>query len=252
MLKAKYHDVEFELDIVSLVVSASSHFNIFRKKGILGKLKEPITLVSSNLYALEAGTKINTPNGQFQAAPLLKPNPDGTAMPIRSGFLVTGMYDVFGQIEIVSALSRSKFSFEISYDSDPNVNKYDNLICFGSPSSNRISGETFNSLKSVLYGSFQWGSGYNSFSIEKELFNRGDEGVILFHDSPWNPDRKVLILAGLGPMGTLACCKAASKWDICAVSKKQKNASNFIAGVKYNLLDKNMMKPLVKRFVYLG
>lgn len=250
-MKISYQGLEFEFEVIPFLVSAANHFSFFRKNTLLGKFKEPISLISSNLFAIQGGTTIKASGGEFRAAPLLKPRPDGTAVPINSGFPVTGIYDSFGQVEVGTALGTLKLSFKIFDDMDPKLDKNENLICFGSPSSNLLSGHVFDNLQSVLNEHFDWGDGHNSFTIGGELLNSGDDGIILFHDSPWNQDRKILVLAGLGPMGTLASCKIAAGWNKYTVSGKQKKSKNFIASVKYNRFDKDFKEPLLKRFIKL-
>jgi hypothetical protein len=60
-MKIKYENLEFEFDIAPFLITAASRLNFFRKRGPLGRLEGGITLVSSNLYAPQEGTKIPAP-----------------------------------------------------------------------------------------------------------------------------------------------------------------------------------------------
>ena len=44
-MKVRYNDVEFEFDIVPVLITAASRVNGFRKKEVLGRLQGTITLV---------------------------------------------------------------------------------------------------------------------------------------------------------------------------------------------------------------
>lgn len=250
-MKVRYHDLEFEFDISPFLITAASRVNIFRKKELLGRLEGAITLVSSNLYALREGTEISTPTGVFRAAPLLKPRPDGSAVLIRSGYPVTGTWDVLGQVELGHTLGSLRKSFTVSYDSDPNLHLDQNLICFGSPSSNIISGQIYERLEPVISGYFRWGDGYNSFFLKDQGFSSGNEGIVVFYDSPWDQNKKVLVLSGIGPMGTLGCSKLVSKWSECVVSRKQRKAKRFIAVIRYEMQAEGKQVALLRRFVLL-
>ncbi len=251
MVTVKLDGVEIEIDIIQTIVSATTQFGIFSRKGIIRYLKGDITLVSSNLYALQIGTEIQIDGNELTAAPLLKPYPDGTTVFINSGFSVTGIYDSFGQTEVGSSLASSRIKYNITSDADPKLNKDHNLICFGSPSSNWISKEIYRLLNSVVESHFNWGEGYNTFTLSDTSYNRGDQGVILFHDSPWNRNNKVLILAGIGPMGTLGCCKAVSDWNYFAVSKEQRKSDSFICAIQFNPAMSKFTNPVILGFKLL-
>jgi hypothetical protein len=250
-MKVKYENLELEFDIVPFLVTTASRLNIFRKKELLGRVEGEITLVSSNLYALREGTELATPVGVFKAAPLLKPKRDGTAVLIRSGYSVTGVWDVLGQVELGHALGSLCKSFTVLCDYDPNLSLNQNLICFGSPSSNVVSGQVYERLESVINDYFRWGDGYNSFILKDQEFTSGNDGVVLFYDSPWNQNKKILVLSGIGPMGTLGCSRLVSKWSHHVVSRKQRKGKRFIAAVQYDIRADGEQNLQLKRFVLL-
>lgn len=250
-MKVKYDNIEVEFDLVPFLITAASRVNIFKKRELLGRIEGEITLVSSNLYALREGTEIDTPIGLLRAAPLLKPKRDGTAVLIRSGYPVTGIWDALGQVELAYALGSLRQCFAVSYDFDPNLRLDQNLICFGSPSSNIISGQIYEKLESVTSDYFRWGDGYNSFFLKDQEFTSGNEGVVVFYDSPWNQNKKILVLSGIGPMGTLGCSKLVGKWSQHVISRKQRKARRFIAAVRYDIRPEGEEALLLKRFVLL-
>ncbi len=250
-MKISYQGIEFEIDLISTIVSTSKYIGSCWQKSILGKLKGSITLISSNLYSLPFGLTINTQSGTLYSISLLKPNADGTATANKSGFLVTGLYDTLGQVEIGSALGSLRKDFKISFDMDSAINKHSNLICFGSPSSNAVSKEIFEKLESVLHSSFKWDETYSTFAHEDIICRSGDQGVILSYSSPFNSDRRTIVLAGLGPMGTLGCCKLLAGWEAFTVSNKQRKAKNFLASLEYDLTDETKKEPRILRFSFL-
>ncbi len=250
-MKVRYYDLEFEFDIVPFLITAATRVNIFKKKELLGRLEGAITLISSNLYAPREGTQITTPTGMLRAAPLLKPKPDGTADLIHSGYPVTGTWDVLGQVELGHTLGSLRQSFTVSYDSDPNLRLDENLISFGSPSSNVVSGQIYERLEPVISDYFRWDRGYSSFSMGDQEFSSGNEGVVVFYDSPWNQSKKIVVLSGIGPTGTLGCSKLVSKWSQFVISRRQRKAKRFIAAIRYEIQSEGEQAPLLRRFVLL-
>jgi len=249
MFKIKYYDVEVEFDPVPIFITAGQRFRRRRRRGPLAEIESPVGLVSSSLFALAADTVINTPVASWRAAPLLKPLPDGKAMPITSGFPVTGIYDLYGQLLLASALGSLGLPFTFISDLMPEEARNRNLICFGSPTSNLLSGEIFDCLQAALADVFSWGSRHASFCLQGEDYHSGNEGVAFGYTSPWHPERRVLVLAGIGPMGTLACCKLVTAWEDLVLSKIQRKAKRFIASVRCGTVDG---PPVLRRFVPLA
>lgn len=248
----RYHDIEVEFDVTPILITAASHIYPFRKKNPLARLKGPISLVSSNLYALQEGTEVPTPNGEvLKAAPLLKPRSDGSAILIHSGYPVTGTWDAIGQVELGHTLGSLRKTFSVSYDSDPNFSFDNNLICFGSPSSNIISGQIFQRLEAAINDYFLWGDGYNSFVLNGQQFASGNEGVVVCYESPWVAKNTVFVLSGIGPMGTLGCSKLVSNWEKNVISRLQRKAKNFIAAIRYDIQTETEQEGLIKKFVIL-
>jgi hypothetical protein len=247
-MKIKYEGVEVEFDVVPMLIAARHYLSGWRHRGPLAHLGAPLGLVSSSLFALAADTMINTPTGSWRAAPLLKPLPDGRAEAITSGFPVTGVYDAHGQLTVAAALGGLRRSFTLVNDVMPKDTRDYSLICFGSPTSNLLSEEVFARLQGVLASVFSWGPCYASFTLDGEVFQGGNKGIAMAYTSPWDPQRKVLILAGIGPMGTLACCKLVAAWREVVIARKQRKAKLFLAAVD---IDGAENLPTLRRFVLL-
>ncbi|GIW56915.1 MAG: hypothetical protein KatS3mg082_3319 [Nitrospiraceae bacterium] len=242
------HQFEVEVPILPVFVAAAQRLSLWWRRDPLRPMVEPLGLVTSNLFALAAGTVIQTPSGTLTAAPLLKALPDGQVKAVSSGFPVTGVHDVYGQLTVASALGARRRSFVVVNDLSPDDARDRNLICFGSPTSNLLSEEIFDGLHSVLAPSFSWGEGYASFTLDGSTFTGGNAGVVLAYRSPWSGNRRVLVLSGIGPSGTLACCKLVSHWATLVVSKKQRKVRDFVAAVEIEEADK---APTLKRLVAL-
>lgn len=230
-MKICYQGVSFELDETNYVQAVVRSLRNPFQSHPLRALKGPIGLVSSNLFAMQAGTPIGSLDGSFRAAPLLKPLQNGQAMAVPGGFLVSGTLDVYGQIAVAAALGSLRQPFTMTSDLDPKDGRDSNLICFGSPSSNLLSGEVFDRLQSVLADSLRWGEGWANFTLRNSIFNDGADGIVFCYDSPWNSQRRVIVLAGLGPMGTLGACKLITEWQRTVPSRRDRRSRRFLAAV---------------------
>src|SRR5437879_1719463 len=149
-------DISAEIDVTQTVFQAATWLRSRWSHNPLRRLSGSIGFVSSRLFALKEGTIFHDKDGAWKAAPLLKPLANQTAVPIHSGFPVTGLYDVFGQLAVGQALGQISRSFVLLDDQNPGEFEGLNLICFGSPTSNGISGEVFNRLSSVLAEEIAW------------------------------------------------------------------------------------------------
>lgn len=173
-------------------------------------------------------------------------------MRVNRGFTVTGTFDSFNQTNIRSTLSKSRFKFKLGTDSDPKLKNQDTSIFFGGFSSNIILNEIFEKLESIISKYYEWSDKYNWYRLDGKLFDRDDNGIILLHNNPWNIKHKVLILFGLGPVGTLACCKSISSRFEIAPDKKQYNAVIFLQVVNtINLYFKGFSFYKIENVVYI-
>src|SRR5438445_250385 len=112
-MKFGWQDFSADVDLTPMFFRCASWLRTFLFPDPLRRLPEPIGLISSRLLAVREGTTFQGEGGSWKAAPLLKPLADGTALPIRSGFLVSGLYDVFGQLAVAQALGRIGRSFTL-------------------------------------------------------------------------------------------------------------------------------------------
>ena len=248
LMKITYQDITVEVDIAPIFFGTTSRLRSWWSNEPLKRMRDPVGVVSSRLFALRQGTTFRDPEGIWRAAPLLKPLSNGSALPIQSGFPVTGLLDVFGQLAIAHALGKNGRAFTLIDDQNPgDLNKF-SLMCFGGPTSNGVSGQIFERLASVIAPQFSWAAGFNSFSLSGETFGSGGDGVVLGYDSPWNRERFILVTAGLGPAGTQAGAQMLTQWSAIVPSRKQRKARRFIAAVNYVGSDR---LPRLRRFIEL-
>ena len=247
-MKITYQNITVEIDVAPIFFGTSSWLRSRWSRHPLKCMRDPVGIVSSRLFALREGTTFRDPQGVWRAAPLLKPLADGSAVPIHSGFLVTGLLDVFGQLAIAHALGEGNRAFTLIDDQNPaDLNKF-SLICFGDPTSNGVSGQIFERLSSVLAPYLGWADGFNGFRLSGEMFGSGADAVILGYDSPWNHEHSILVSAGIGPAGTQAGAQMLTQWSMTVPSRKQRKARRFVAAVSYIGADK---LPRLHRFIEL-
>lgn len=222
-------DVSVDIPVSVALFQAATWLRSRFSDNPLRRLSGSIGFVSSRLFALREGTVF----GEWKAAPLIKPLGDGKAALVCSGFPVSGLYDVFGQLAVGHALGRIGRSFEHLDDQSPGDFEGSSLICFGSPTSNLISGSIFDKLLSVLNSEMQWSEHFNSFKVGNSKFVSGDDGVVVAYDSPWNSARSVLVIAGIGPTGTFAGAQLLTRWSKSLPARHQRRSRRFVAAVTY-------------------
>src|SRR6266705_1395037 len=105
-MKVEYQGIAWEADVAQFLFDASTRLRSRWSRNPLRRLTGSIGFVSSRLFTLKERTMFRDQQGEWKAAPLFKPLANGTAMPVQSGFPVTGLYDVFGQLAIALALGR--------------------------------------------------------------------------------------------------------------------------------------------------
>jgi len=232
-VKITYQDITVEVDLAPIVFRSTTWLRALWSRDPLRCLPGPIGLVSSRLFALKEGTIFRDEHGLWKAAPLLKPLAGGTALAIQSGFLVTGLYDLFGQIAVAHALGQSGRSFTLIDDQNPLEPSRSSLICFGSPTSNEVSGQIFEMLSSVLAPAMTWTTGFNGFRLDDSEFKSGGDGVVLAYESPWNRDRSILVMAGIGPAGTLAGAQLLTRWSSALPERRHRRCRRFMVAVSY-------------------
>ena len=247
-MKITYQDITVEVDIAPIFFGTTSWLLSRWSNEPLKHLRDPVGVVSSRLFALRQGTTFRDPQGVWRAAPLLKPLANGSALPIQSGFPVTGLLDVFGQLAVAHALGKNRRAFALIDDQNPgDLHKF-SLMCFGGPTSNGVSDQIFERLSSVIAPHFAWAAGFNGFLLSGETFGSGGDGVVLGYDSPWNHEHFILVTAGLGPAGTRAGAQMLTQWSAIVPSRKQRKARRFVAAVNYTGAGQ---LPRLRRFIEL-
>lgn len=247
-MKITYQGITVEIDIAPVFFGTSSWLRSRWSSHPLKRMHDPVGFVSSRLFALRQGTTFSDPQGVWRAAPLPKPLADGSALPIQSGFPVTGLFDVFGQLAIAHALGEGRRPFTLIDDQNPaDLDKF-SLMCFGGPTSNGVSGKIFERLSSVLAPHLTWAPGFSGFTLSGEMFESGADAVVLCYDSPWNHERSILVTAGIGPAGTQAGAQMLTQWPTIVPSHKQRKVRRFVAAVSYVGA---VQLPRLRRFVEL-
>lgn len=157
---------------------------------------QEVVIVCSSLYA--------PPNDKSKNYfSLCKEIPDNNGeihqIPVGSGFNVTGIRDVFGLAKITIALIERKTTLTLVIDPvDPKL-KNANLCLIGGKSSNLIARELYYNFLSAKYNFHSKEGGYD---IHGKNYKGGGCAHILSIKSPWNEKKRILWLAGLGPLGT--------------------------------------------------
>lgn len=219
------------MDVERFLFDASTRLRSRWSRNLLRRLNGSIGFVSSRLFALKAGTVFRDKQGEWKAAPLFKPLANGSAVPIQSGFQITGLLDVFGQLAVALALGKLGRSFVLMDDQVPGELEQFNLICFGSPTSNGVSGQVFERLASVLGSEIEWTENFDAFQFDSKEFKSGTDGLVIAYDSPWNSARSVLVMAGIGPAGTFAGSQLLSRWSATLPARRQRRSGRFVAAV---------------------
>ena len=166
-----------------------------------------------------------TPNiiGGFDDFPaLIKPiepiNPDQITKCkiVKSGFFVTGMHDTFAVAKIVAALMKEKREIEVKMDQLSDEEKQKNLILIGGPASNLLSEKIIDHC--IIHKQFKFhhdqNHKYKKIELNDETYENGNQGIIISHHNPFNSASRILLMGGLGSIGTEATCDfIVSKFD---------------------------------------
>ena len=186
---------------VSLAKEGYSFIKYFSKKGLAFFSKESlpldwfskqeITIISSSLFA---------PKHNQSYYSLVKPGySDGNAVPVGSGFYVTGIYDTLALAKLSISLIQKQAVLSIGIDTIKEDVKNENLCLLGGTSSNLIGKEIYDN---YLPSKHRFYSSNGGLNIHGTIHSDGECGHILFMNNPWNKNKKILWLAGLGPFGT--------------------------------------------------
>jgi DNA-binding transcriptional ArsR family regulator len=120
----------------------------------------------------------------------------------------------------------------LNYKFDTNVNTEDlkdNLILFGEPKVNTI----IDKINGDLPVYFDYEKGYEIVSkYTGEVYDAPRVGVVIKTVNPWNKNRKILILTGIGIRGVKAAVIAATQHSDKIVSRsKSENVAKIVEGL---------------------
>jgi len=116
----------------------------------------------------------------------------------------TGIRDSFGLARLTAELVKSEIDFELRIDPISDQEKANsNLILLGSPTSNLVAREFYHRYLPPT-ARFSYDTQYAQMMYDRTPYQGGDFGVALKYRNPWNEERQLLWLAGLGPAGTEA------------------------------------------------
>jgi len=148
----------------------------------------------------------------------------------------TGIRDAFGLGRLTAQLVKMGVDFELRVDPVGDEEKLNDLILFGSPSSNLLAKEYYEEhLPSEC--EFAYDANYSVITFQGVKYEGGQIGHVLKHRNPWNPDRKLLWLAGLGPLGTEAAALfCIENFDSRKISLEVVNSKQWIALISARLV----------------
>lgn len=191
---------------VSLAKEGISLFNYFRKTGIkyfsrksfpLDKFrKQEVVIIGSSLLAHHND---KSKNYYSLVKPMKDKNGEWKDVPIGSGFNVTGIYDAFGLTKLSIALIQRNSLISLGIDSIDEKLKKEHLCLMGGKSSNLVARELY---YDYLPSKFQFYGKEGGLDIHGKNFKSGGYGHILSMENPWNKNKRVIWLAGLGHLGT--------------------------------------------------
>lgn len=191
---------------ISLTKDGFSLANYFRKMGLayfskkslpLDKFNgQEVVIVCSSLFAPHN----DKASGYYSLVkPMKNEGAEWREVPVGSGYNVTGIYDVLGLNKTSIALIRRKCLISVTIDPLDDSIKKENLCLIGGRVSNSVSRELYDDfipLKFHFYGS------QGGMTVHGINMHGGGYGHILLMKNPWNKDKRVLWVAGLGPLGT--------------------------------------------------
>ena len=187
---------------ISIAKEGYSVFKFFRKKSLKFFTKESlpldwfkdqeVTIICSSLFA-----PLHNQSQNYYS--LFKPYSNDNVVPVGSGFFVTGIYDTLALSKLSIAFVEKGAVLSIGIDTIKDDIKEDNLCLLGGPSSNSIGKELYEEFIPQKYHFYTPEGGLR---VHGNTFNGGQYGYILSMTNPWNKNKKILWLAGLGPFGT--------------------------------------------------
>lgn len=207
-------------------------------RGILQKMAAGQTfLVASNLFA---GTDVLIPSVRVEESHIVKfrewPDLDLSGQEVEGTMVnepgpIMGLYDAFALAELYAALLHSQINTQLALDDlSARERSENNLVLLGSPSSNLVAREVYSE---GAHSWLQFDDTYSSFTLSQDThFCGGHHGLIAWLRNPWNADRRVLWMAGLGTVGTGAAVRFVLDSFEDAVPDEVKNSDQFVIAVR--------------------
>lgn len=158
--------------------------------------------------------------------------------PVVAPLPFTGIRDSFGLARLAAELVKSEIDFELRIDPVPaQERKKGNLILFGSPTSNLVARDFYHQHLPPA-AKFRYDPFYAEMTYDGTPFRGGDLGVALKYRNPWNEERQLLWLAGIGPTGTEASTLfVTQELDTATVPENIRKNRYWIAIVKAEVTD---------------
>lgn len=172
------------------------------KKAPLRGFRDHVIVVCSSLYPL-----ILQKDNQMFDIPVAKLNLSGRPFDeIYAPNPLTGVMDGLAMAQIGAWLTKRKKTFELRIDAtiEDNERRENDLILVGGPTSNLLTRDVVVRINQDV---FSWdGTGRYANLILNRItpFTGGNHGVAIRDRNPWNTQRRVLVVGGLGPHGTAA------------------------------------------------
>lgn len=201
--------------------------------------KQNLTIIKSNL--------VSPPPDRDKGIYHLQkpiPQPDGSykATNVESGFLISGIDDALALAKLSIVLTQKKTTISIKLDMITNEEKRSHLILLGGSVSNRVAHELHRDYLPMRH-QFYTAEG---MTIHGTTCRGGEYGHILFMANPWEPAKRVLWLAGLGPLGTGAAVDFLLNRFNDHAPKEILKTDSWILFTKANLDSKGTIQEIVQ------
>jgi hypothetical protein len=155
------------------------------------------------MSSLFAPPEVTTPCGKIH---FLYSASGDALVPVSTGYNVTGVEDAIGLSKVTSALVEHGARVNFEFDRSANVLKENHLILIGGPAANAV-GHTI--YESHISPSRKFLTASGGVKIGRHEHRGGQFGWLCSVSNPWNPAKRVLWLAGMGPFGTGAAVEYA-------------------------------------------
>ncbi len=151
--------------------------------------------------------------------------------PVGSGCFVTGLSDALGLAKLAVALIQQSCDFTYELEESLDTIRNNHLILIGGPSSNAVGKRIYEECIPVERKFLAANGG---ITVGNTVYSSGEYAWLTSLPNPWNSEKRVLWMAGLGPFGT----EAAIDYAIGHFSKRtppevqsKKDWTIFVKGV---------------------